>query len=292
MAVVGGGNSAVEEALYLSALCERVTLIHRRDSLRAEGDGRKVTGLLVYNKKKQEAEQLNCSALFVAVGHIPQTDLVKDLIELKDGYVKSRLTTKISGLFVAGDVSDSIYRQAITAAGDGCRAALEAVKFLESRAESAIKIAPKARTEEVGRRHDSSREEFGARREFKPRGSFGSDRGPNRSGGNRFGGGGRGSFDSGSRGGFGSSRGGFGGSRGGFGGGFKDREVSGSGLRDREGGRKSFGTGSGGDRDSSTKRSFGRSFGGGNFGNSGMGRGRNRGRDSEKFSGNENRKSW
>jgi len=221
VSVVGGGNSAVEEAIYLSSLASKVTLIHRRDSLRADsilqkrllekpnveilwdsevqevlgtddGDAKQVTGLMLYNKKTQEVKELSTSALFVAIGHNPQTDLVKDLLELKDGYVKSRLITKISGLFVAGDVSDAVYRQAVTAAGDGCKAALEAVKFLDSKALSGVQVIKKQESSDGRRSGDFNDRPFNS----EGRRSFGESRGR--------------SFD-----GFGARREGFGGRSGG-----------------------------------------------------------------------------
>lgn len=165
VAVIGGGNTAVEEAIYLSSLANKVTLIHRRDKLRADQvmqnrllekpninilwdsevheffgdeDPRALHSLLIYNNKTQETSKLEVDGAFVAVGHSPQSNLLQGIVELKDGYSKSKIVTKVSGLFVAGDVCDQVYRQAVTAAGDGCKAALEAVKFLESNAESAI----------------------------------------------------------------------------------------------------------------------------------------------------------
>ena len=164
--VIGGGNTAVEEALYLSNIASKVTLIHRRDKLRAEamlvdklnqkitdnkieviwnanlvevlGDDMKVTGALL---KKNDSEEVKiiCAGVFIAIGHQPNTTIFKDHLEMDDsGYLfvkggsegESTLTSK-EGVFAAGDVSDSIYRQAITSAGSGCMAALDAEKYLD-----------------------------------------------------------------------------------------------------------------------------------------------------------------
>ena len=164
--VIGGGNTAVEEALYLSNIASKVTLIHRRDKLRAEamlvdklnqkitdnkieviwnanlvevlGDDMKVTGALL-KKNDSEEVKINCAGVFIAIGHQPNTIIFKDHLEMNDSgylYVKggsegeSTLTSK-EGVFAAGDVSDSIYRQAITSAGSGCMAALDAEKYLD-----------------------------------------------------------------------------------------------------------------------------------------------------------------
>ena len=165
VAVVGGGNTAVEEALYLSNLCSSVTLIHRRDSLRAEkilqerlfkkekegnvkiiwnhelievlGDDSVVNGIKVKNTKDEKETKIDLSGLFIAIGHKPNTDLFKDQLEMQNGYLKiisgsngNSTGTSIPGVFAAGDVSDHIYRQAITSAGSGCMAALDAEKYL------------------------------------------------------------------------------------------------------------------------------------------------------------------
>ena len=164
--VIGGGNTAVEEALYLSNIASKVTLIHRRDKLRAEamlvdklnqkitdnkieviwnanlvevlGDDMKVTGALL-KKNDSEEVKINCAGVFIAIGHQPNTTIFKDHLEMDDsGYLfvkggsegESTLTSK-EGVFAAGDVSDSIYRQAITSAGSGCMAALDAEKYLD-----------------------------------------------------------------------------------------------------------------------------------------------------------------
>jgi thioredoxin reductase (NADPH) len=165
VAVIGGGNTAVEEALYLSNLCSSVTLIHRRDSLRAEkilqerlfkkerdgnvniiwdhelievlGDDNVVGGIKIKNTKDSSEKDLDLAGLFVAIGHKPNTDLFTDQLDMANGYLKiisgtdgNSTSTSIPGVFAAGDVSDHIYRQAITSAGSGCMAALDAEKFL------------------------------------------------------------------------------------------------------------------------------------------------------------------
>jgi thioredoxin reductase (NADPH) len=165
VAVVGGGNSAVEEALFLANLCEKVTLIHRRDSLRAEkimqerlfdhakidviwdsvvdevlgvepgqGGNPGVTGVRIKNVKSGETTNLDVEGMFVAIGHDPATELFKDQLETdSEGYLVTApdsTATNLPGVYAAGDVKDKIYRQAVTAAGMGCMAALEAEKFL------------------------------------------------------------------------------------------------------------------------------------------------------------------
>lgn len=157
--VVGGGNSAVEEALFLANICSKVTLIHRRDSLRAEkimqdrlfkhekieviwdhvveevlGDDSGMTGVKIKNTKTNEESELNAEGMFVAIGHDPATELFKGQLEMdKSGYIikaPDSTATKVAGVYAAGDVSDHVYRQAVTAAGMGCMAALEADRFL------------------------------------------------------------------------------------------------------------------------------------------------------------------
>ena len=159
VAVVGGGDTAMEEASYLAHLCRSVTLIHRRGELRASkimqervlehpkvkplwntvvdevlGDEKSVTALRLRNVKTQEASQLSVTGLFIAIGHQPNTELVKDHLELQpNGYLKTvpgSTRTSVPGVFACGDVQDPFYRQAITAAGTGCKAALDAVRFL------------------------------------------------------------------------------------------------------------------------------------------------------------------
>ena len=163
--VVGGGNTAAEEALYLSNIASKVILIHRRDQLRAEailvdrlnekvkdkkveilwdttleevcGDGEKVDSVKIKKLKSGKIENLDCSGVFIAIGHKPNTDLFINQLEMSNGYLNVKSGNKgnatscsIDGVFAAGDVSDSIYRQAVTSAGSGCMAALDAEKFL------------------------------------------------------------------------------------------------------------------------------------------------------------------
>ena len=161
VAVVGGGNSAVEEAIYLAGIASKVTLIHRRDSLRAEkiaqdrlfanpkvsvvwdsavdevvGDSNPpgVTGVRIKNVKTGELSVLPVDGVFIAIGHTPNTELFKGALEMdSEGYLITKAgatSTNIPGVFAAGDVQDKIYRQAVTAAGTGCMAALEAERFL------------------------------------------------------------------------------------------------------------------------------------------------------------------
>ncbi|MDO4440886.1 MAG: thioredoxin-disulfide reductase [Moraxella sp.] len=164
--VIGGGNTAVEEALYLSNIASHVTLVHRRDSLRAEkimqdqlfdkvangnvsiewnstvkevvGDEMGVTGVIIENTDGT-TKQLDAMGMFVAIGHTPNTAMFAGQLAMKDGYivVKSGLdgnatATSVAGVFAAGDVADHIYRQAITSAGTGCMAALDAEKYLDA----------------------------------------------------------------------------------------------------------------------------------------------------------------
>ena len=159
VAVIGGGNTAVEEALYLSNLCKKVTLIHRRNELRAEkilqsrlinksnveilwekkveeflGDGLGVNGLKLSSTRDSSLSKIEVDGVFVAIGHDPSTAVFKDKIKLdKDNYVitdKGGTNTSVPGIFAAGDCVDKIYRQAVTAAGMGCMAALDAEKWL------------------------------------------------------------------------------------------------------------------------------------------------------------------
>jgi thioredoxin reductase (NADPH) len=162
VAVVGGGNTAVEEALFLTNFCSKVTLIHRRDSLRAEkvmqdrllrndkikviwdtaveevlGDAQKgVTGLRVKNLKSGAESQVQVEGFFVAIGHDPATEVFKGHVRMdKEGYILTApdsTATDIPGVFAAGDVKDKVFRQAVTAAGMGCMAALEADKYIHS----------------------------------------------------------------------------------------------------------------------------------------------------------------
>lgn len=164
VAVVGGGNTAAEEALYLAQMCEKVTLIHRRDELRADqtlqgrvfkhpkievlwshvveevvgtDEPKTVSGLKLRDLKADAQLDLAVEGLFIAIGHDPATSLFKGVLEMdKDGYLVTApdsTTTSIPGVFAAGDVQDKIYRQAVTAAGSGCMAALEAERFLAER---------------------------------------------------------------------------------------------------------------------------------------------------------------
>ena len=167
VAVIGGGNTAVEEALYLSNIASKVTMIHRRDELRAEkilqdrlfekiskgtvepmwdhtleeviGDDTGVTGARLRNTKTSEENILSLHGIFIAIGHLPNTGIFDNQLSMEDGYIKIRsglnggvTATNISGVFAAGDVSDHIYRQAITSAGFGCMAALDAEKYLDT----------------------------------------------------------------------------------------------------------------------------------------------------------------
>ncbi len=167
VAVIGGGNTAVEEALYLSHIAAHVTLVHRRDRLRAEkilqdrllhevgagkisvlwehtveevlGDAQGVTGVRVHSGKSGEPRELPVSGVFVAIGHVPNTGLFAGQLAMRNGYLQVRsgmeagaTTTSLPGVFAAGDVADPVYRQAITSAGSGCMAALDADRYLET----------------------------------------------------------------------------------------------------------------------------------------------------------------
>jgi thioredoxin reductase (NADPH) len=166
VAVIGGGNTAVEEALYLSNLAAHVTLVHRRDRLRAEkilqdrlfereragrvgllwhhevqeilGDDAGVHGVRVHSVRDGTARTLEVSGVFIAIGHTPNTELFRDQLDMEGGYIRVRggsqgdaTATSLAGVFAAGDVADHVYRQAITSAGSGCMAALDADRFLE-----------------------------------------------------------------------------------------------------------------------------------------------------------------
>jgi thioredoxin reductase (NADPH) len=164
--VVGGGNTAVEEALYLSNIASKVTLVHRRDTFRAEaimvdklmqkvkegkielktfsvldevlGDAKGVNGIRIKNVQTGATEDIALQGCFIAIGHSPNTDIFKGQLDMHDGYLKTHggqngfaTQTSVPGVFAAGDVQDHIYRQAITSAGTGCMAALDAQRFLE-----------------------------------------------------------------------------------------------------------------------------------------------------------------
>ncbi|WP_323030084.1 thioredoxin-disulfide reductase [Castellaniella sp.] len=165
--VVGGGNTAVEEALYLSNICRTVTLVHRRDKFRAEpilidklmdkvengnmrlalfreldevlGDDSGVTGVRLRDKRSGETEDLAVTGVFIAIGHKPNTAIFEGQLAMENGYITTRsglqglaTMTSVPGVFAAGDVQDHVYRQAITSAGTGCMAALDAQRWLES----------------------------------------------------------------------------------------------------------------------------------------------------------------
>jgi thioredoxin reductase (NADPH) len=164
--VIGGGNTAVEEALYLSNIASKVTLVHRRDKFRAEpilidklhekvsegkielkihntldevlGDDSGVTGVRLKNTQTGATEQVDLKGCFIAIGHHPNTGIFEGQVDMKDGYILTRAglkgfatMTSVPGVFAAGDVQDHVYRQAITSAGTGCMAALDAQRFLE-----------------------------------------------------------------------------------------------------------------------------------------------------------------
>ena len=165
--VVGGGNTAVEEALYLSNIAEHVTLVHRRDFLRSEkilqdhlfekekegkisivwnhqvdevlGDNTGVTGVRLKSTQDDSTQDVDVQGVFIAIGHKPNTSMFEGQLELRNGYIQvqsgttgNATATSIPGVFAAGDVADSIYRQAITSAGSGCMAALDAEKYLDN----------------------------------------------------------------------------------------------------------------------------------------------------------------
>ena len=169
VAVIGGGNTAVEEALYLANICRKVTLVHRRERFRAEkimvdklmkrvaegkialeldsvldealGDASGVTGIRVRNLKSGVSRELAVKGLFIAIGHTPNTQIFTGLLEMENGYIITRggrnggaTETSVRGVFAAGDVQDHVYRQAVTSAGSGCMAALDAEKYLDDQA--------------------------------------------------------------------------------------------------------------------------------------------------------------
>jgi len=167
VAVIGGGNTAVEEALYLSNIASEVVLVHRRDSLRAEkilqdklfekaengnvtiewnhtldevlGESGEVSGMRIRSTIDDSTREIDLSAVFIAVGHKPNTDIFQGQLDMENGYLKiqsglagNATQTSVEGVFAAGDVADHIYRQAVTSAGFGCMAALDAEKYLDS----------------------------------------------------------------------------------------------------------------------------------------------------------------
>lgn len=169
VAVIGGGNTAVEETLYLANIARSVTVVHRRDRFRCEailrdklfarrdegkvrvewnhtleevlGDGKGVTGIRVKSSTDGSAKDLALSGVFVAIGHTPNTQLFEGQLEMRGGYIVTRsglegnaTATSLAGVFAAGDVQDHVYRQAVTSAGTGCMAALDAERYLESMA--------------------------------------------------------------------------------------------------------------------------------------------------------------
>jgi len=171
VAVIGGGNTAVEEALYLANIASHVTLVHRRDALRAEkilqdrlfarekeskvtiawdhvldevlGDATGVTGMRIRNVKDDATQDIELDGVFIAIGHKPNTALFEGQLEMhKGGYIKVKsgvegdaTACSVEGVFAAGDVADHVYRQAVTSAGSGCMAALDAEKYLDNLAE-------------------------------------------------------------------------------------------------------------------------------------------------------------
>jgi thioredoxin reductase (NADPH) len=167
VAVIGGGNTAVEEALYLSNICRKVVLVHRRDRLRAEkimqdklfekeragrievvwnhavdeilGDESGVTGVRLRNTGDDSVREFAVSGVFIAIGHTPNTSIFEGQLAMRNGYITIRTgleggatATSVPGVFAAGDVADQVYRQAVTSAGFGCMAALDAEKFLDN----------------------------------------------------------------------------------------------------------------------------------------------------------------
>jgi len=167
VAVIGGGNTAVEEALYLSNIASHVTVVHRRDQFRAEkmlanqlieksdgenvsiawdhvldevlGDDSGVTGVRIRQANNESTRDLDVKGVFIAIGHTPNTDLFEGQLDMKGGYIRvhsgiagNATATSIEGVFAAGDVADHVYRQAVTSAGSGCMAALDAEKYLDA----------------------------------------------------------------------------------------------------------------------------------------------------------------
>jgi len=167
VAVIGGGNTAVEEALYLANLASEVTLVHRRDALRSEkilqdkileraengnitmlwnhtlkevtGDDMGVSGLTLASTTSDETTQIDVDGVFIAIGHKPNTDIFEGQLQMKDGYITiqsglngNATATSVEGVFASGDVADHVYRQAVTSAGSGCMAALDAERYLDN----------------------------------------------------------------------------------------------------------------------------------------------------------------
>jgi len=165
--VIGGGNTAVEEALYLSNIASEVTLVHRRDALRSDkilqdqlfgkekngnvtikwnhvldevlGDDMGVTGMRIKSTQDESTEDMDLSGIFIAIGHTPNTKIFADQLEMNGGYIKVKsglhgeaTAASIPGVFAAGDVMDHVYRQAVTSAGTGCMSALDAEKYLDN----------------------------------------------------------------------------------------------------------------------------------------------------------------
>jgi len=165
VAVIGGGNTAVEEALYLSNIASTVTVVHRRDEFRSEkiladrllkkenvtiewdhvlgeilGDDSGVTGINIINTLNKKTKTIELKGVFIAIGHQPNTELFENQLDMENGYIKTKsgldgqaTSTSVPGVFAAGDVSDHIYRQAITSAGNGCMAALDAEAYLDKK---------------------------------------------------------------------------------------------------------------------------------------------------------------
>jgi thioredoxin reductase (NADPH) len=167
VAVIGGGNTAIEEALYLANIASKVTIVHRRDKFRAEaimmdkvyehvkngrivlelfheldevlGNEKGVTGIKIKSNKDQSTKDVNLEGVFIAIGHKPNTDIFEGILQMENGYIITQCgrdgnftATSIEGVFAAGDVQDHIYRQAVTSAGTGCMAALDAERYLTS----------------------------------------------------------------------------------------------------------------------------------------------------------------
>ncbi len=173
VAVIGGGNTALEEALYLSNICSEVVMVHRRDAFRGEkilqdrvmakenikiewdhvldevlGDDTGVTGMRIRHVATDATQDIDLHGVFIAIGHDPNTSIFKDQLDMDNGYIVIRsglsgnsTATSIDGVFAAGDVADQVYRQAVTSAGFGCMAALDAEKYLDEAAEAEAVVA-------------------------------------------------------------------------------------------------------------------------------------------------------